>query len=76
MRKRGGTVLGFESILLAKDGSNIPVLISASVLFNEKGEEVGTVGFVRDLRERKRTEERLQRTHDELESFDELSTPS
>jgi PAS domain S-box-containing protein len=64
MRKRGGTVSSLESIMLAKDGNSIPVLISASFLFNEKGEEVGTVGFVRDLRERKREEE----------SFDERST--
>jgi len=46
MRKRGGTVSSFESVMLAKDGSNIPVLISASVLLDEKGEEVETVGFV------------------------------
>jgi adenylate cyclase len=67
MRKRGGTVLGFESALQAKDGRSIPVLISASILFDEEGQGVGTVGFAKDLRERTRTEERLQRTHDELE---------
>ncbi len=67
MRKRGGTVAGFESVLRAKDGSSIPVLISASVLFDEEGEEVGTVGFATDLRERKRAEEALQKAHDELE---------
>jgi adenylate cyclase len=67
MRKRGGTVLGFESALQAKDGRSIPVLISASILFDEEGQGVGTVGFAKDLRERRRTEERLQRTHDELE---------
>ena len=48
MRKRGGSVSCFESVLLAKDGSNIPVLISASVLSDDKGEETGTIGFVRD----------------------------
>jgi PAS domain-containing protein len=67
MRKRGGTVLGFESALQAKDGRSIPVLISASILFDEEDQGVGTVGFATDLRERRRTEERLQRTHDELE---------
>ena len=46
MRKCGGTVSGFESVMARKDSSNIPVLISASVLFDEKGEEMGTVGFV------------------------------
>jgi PAS domain S-box-containing protein len=39
MRKRGGTVSSFESGVVAKDGGNIPVLISASVPLDEKGEE-------------------------------------
>ena len=38
----------------AKDGTAIPVLISASVLFDEDGQEIGTVGFATDMRERKR----------------------
>src|SRR5262245_30592215 len=67
MRKRGGTVAGFESALTAKDRNSIPVLISASVLFGEHGEEVGTVGFATDLRTRKRDEEELRKAHDELE---------
>ncbi len=67
MRKRGGTVSGFDSILWAKDGSSIPVLLSASILFDEEGQEAGTVGFCTDLRERKRAQEALQKAHDELE---------
>ena len=66
MRKRGGTVSSLESVMLAKDGSNIPILISASILFDEKGEEAGTIGFVRDLRERKREEEALEERSLEL----------
>jgi PAS domain S-box-containing protein len=67
MRKRGGTISGFDSVLWAKDGSNIPVLISASVLFDDDGNEIGTVGFATDLRDRKRAQEALQRSYDELE---------
>ena len=67
MRKRGGTVAAFESALKTKDGKSIPVLVSASVLFAEHGEEVGTVGFATDLRTRKREEEVLRKAHDELE---------
>jgi adenylate cyclase len=67
MRKRGGTVAGFESLLRTKDGKSIPVLISASVLFGEHGQELGTVGFATDLRTRKREEEELRKAHDELE---------
>src|SRR5262249_10411097 len=54
MRKRGGTVAAFESALKTKDEKSVPVLVSASVLFAEHGEEVGTVGFATDLRTRKR----------------------
>ncbi len=66
MRKQGGTVSAFETVLQAKDGTRIPVLISASILYDEEGQEVGTVGFNKDLRERKRVEEALQKAHDEL----------
>ena len=41
MRKRGGTVLDFESVARAKDGTEIPVLISASFLYDEKGRRSG-----------------------------------
>src|SRR5207253_5203774 len=75
MRKRGGSVSGFDCVLRAKDGGNIPVLISASVLFDDEGREVGTVGFATDLRERKKSEEVLQRARDELERrVEELTT--
>ena len=75
MRKRGGTVAGFDSELKSKDGVSIPVLISASVLFGDQGEEVGTVGFATDLRTRKHEEEELRKAHDELEKrVDERTT--
>jgi PAS domain S-box-containing protein len=67
IRKRGGSVAAFESVLRAKDGESIPVLISASVLIDEDGREVGMVGFHSDLRERKRVEEALRKGHEELE---------
>ena len=67
VRKRGGTVSGFESALQTKDGRSIPVLISASALFDEEGREAGMVEFATDLRERKREEETLQKARDELE---------
>src|SRR5262249_32167088 len=67
MRKRGGAVSAFQSVLQGKDGSSIPVLISASILFDPVGQEVGTVGFATDLRERKQAEDALQRAHEESE---------
>ncbi len=67
MRKRGGSVSAFETTLRAKDGSSIPVLVSASILYDEQGQETGTVGFNTDLRERKQAEDALQKAHHELE---------
>jgi len=61
MREGGGTVSAFETTFRAKDGTRIPVLISASILYDKDGKEVGTVGFSKDLRERKRSEEQLIR---------------
>ena len=69
MRQYGGTVAGFETVLRAKDGTLIPVLISASVLYDAEGQEAGTVGFNKDLRERKRAEEVLRESHEKLEEY-------
>ena len=74
MRKRGGTASALETTLRAKDGKDIPVLTSASVLFDDDGQEIGTVGFATDLRERKQAEEALQKAHDELEERVEQRT--
>ena len=41
MRKRGGTATSLESIMLAKDGTNIPVLISASFLIERERGRTG-----------------------------------
>jgi len=67
MREGGGTVSAFETVLQAKDGDLIPVLISASILYDEDGKEAGSVGFSKDLRERKRAIEELQQTHRDLQ---------
>jgi PAS domain S-box-containing protein len=52
-----GTAQPFQSEMLRKDGSRVPVLIGAT-LFQEGGNE--GVGFVLDLTERKRAEQRFR----------------
>jgi PAS domain S-box-containing protein len=49
-----GTARNFETTLVAKDGSSIPVAISGSLIKDEGGQEVGSVGFAKDLREIRR----------------------
>ncbi len=41
----------FQTTFLSKTGERIPVAISGCVLFDEAGEEDGTIGFAKDLRE-------------------------
>lgn len=60
MRESGGMISAFETLLRTKENSLIPVLISASILYDDEGREAGTVGFNKDLRERKELEQKLE----------------
>lgn len=46
-----GTVKNCETVFVAKDGTEIPVAISGSITSDEAGEEVGSIGFAKDLRQ-------------------------
>jgi PAS domain S-box-containing protein len=55
-----GILENYETLALPKDGTQVPIWLSARLL-REDGREVGIVGYFRDLRERKRLEEELLR---------------
>jgi two-component system NtrC family sensor kinase len=55
---RAGMLENYETMARHKDGTLIPVWLSARII-REDGQEVGVVGHFRDLRERKRLEEEL-----------------
>ena len=46
-----GVVSSFPTTFLSKDKEEIPVAISATLLFDDDGQEDGTIGFAKDLRE-------------------------
>ena len=46
-----GIVETFQTEFLSKAGERIPVAISGTILYDEQGEEDGTIGFAKDLRE-------------------------
>jgi PAS domain S-box-containing protein len=46
-----GIVETFQTTFLSKRGEHIPVAISGTILYDERGEEDGTIGFAKDLRE-------------------------
>jgi PAS domain S-box-containing protein len=50
-RDQAGTTQNFETALIAKDGGRIPVAISGSIIKDDQGQEIGSIGFAKDLRE-------------------------
>jgi PAS domain S-box-containing protein len=53
-----GRLINYETIALSKPGEQIPVELSA-ILIYENDHEAATVGFFRDLRERKQLQKKL-----------------
>ncbi len=46
-----GIVDSFQTSYVGKDGESIPVAISGTIIYTESGDEDGTIGFAKDLRE-------------------------
>jgi PAS domain S-box-containing protein len=46
-----GIVETFRTTFLSKSGQQIPVAISGTILYDDRGNEDGTIGFAKDLRE-------------------------
>jgi PAS domain S-box-containing protein len=53
----GGRISSFETILRDKDNQEIPVAISGSLIHDEQGAEIGSIGFARDIRRMRRREQ-------------------
>ena len=66
---REGMVVGLanHTILVRKDGTEVPIDDSAAPIRDEDGTTMGVVLVFRDITERKRQEEALRKAHDELE---------
>ena len=46
-----GRIRNFETIFKTKKGEEIPVAISASIIYDDAGREIGSIGFAKDIRE-------------------------
>lgn len=68
-----GRVLSYETEFKAKNGRVVPVSLSASLLRDEKGEIVGTLGISKDITERKKLEEEKERLRAQLTQSEKLS---
>lgn len=49
-----GRVRNFETCFKTKKGDPVPVAISASIIYDDQGNEVGSIGFAKDIREIRR----------------------
>jgi len=68
-----GKLQATEVECLAKDGSPVPIRLSAAIVY-EGEQEVATVGFFYDLRERIEMESRLQKTQLQLLQAEKMSS--
>lgn len=62
-----------EWTYVRKDGSRVPVLLSTTALRDEAGAVTGFFGIAKDITERKKTQEKLQRFTSELNAIFNLS---
>jgi PAS domain S-box-containing protein len=52
-----GRLRNFETVFKTKRGEKIPVAISASITYDEYGNESGSIGFAKDIREIRRRDQ-------------------
>ena len=52
-----GNIRNFETVFKTKRGERIPVAISASITYDEQGNEIGSIGFAKDIREIRRRDQ-------------------
>jgi PAS domain S-box-containing protein len=60
--------------LVNKSGEHIPIQLSASVVYDEQGKELASVGFFTDLRPRIRMEKELEETHLQLVNSEKMAS--
>jgi two-component system NtrC family sensor kinase len=70
LRKRG-RLMNYETTMVS-NGRVIPILTSASLLKEERGAVIGTLGVIKDLTEKKRLEEDLKKAQAELVQTEKL----
>ena len=71
--KENGNVNDYELQLLAKDGRKIEVSASSHFVFDDKGNQVGVEGVLRDISKRKQIEEALRESEEKYRRMVENS---
>jgi PAS domain S-box-containing protein len=65
----GECVVHYETVRMHKDGTPIPIALTASPVQNSAGQVIGAAAIVRDLTEQKRLERELHRWRDQLQAI-------
>jgi len=68
-----GKVAGIRTTIINKDGQEIPVELTASIIY-EEGEEIATMGIYQDLRDRLEVEQRLVETRSQLAQSEKMAS--
>ncbi|MEM3576872.1 MAG: PAS domain S-box protein [Candidatus Bathyarchaeia archaeon] len=71
--RKHGRISRYEIILYTKDGKPRVLQVSASPLWNEKGEYRGAISVVMDVTERRKMEERLKESEERLKRLIEYA---
>ncbi len=63
-----------QVIIVNKSGEPIPIQLSASLVYDEQGREIFSVGFFTDLRPRIKMEKELEETHLQLVNSEKMAS--
>lgn len=75
---RDGAIMGLanHTVLIARDGTEVPIDDSAAPIRNRQGELVGVVLIFRDITERKRAEQQLRSAQEQLQLVTDTMAPA
>ena len=69
-----GKLKKYRTIAVGISGEKIPISLYASIIYDEKGEEVGSIGFFHDLRERIHIQQKLEKTQLQLIQSEKMAS--
>ncbi len=74
LRSEGGRLTGYLLEWTTKDGQKIPGELWGALIYDERGEELGSIGLFNDLRERIKIEAELKRFEREVIQAEKLAS--
>lgn len=69
-----GKLKKYRTNAVGKYGQKIPISLYASIIYDEKGDEAGSIGFFHDLRERIHIQQKLEKTQVQLIQSEKMAS--